>query len=116
MTTEQPRTCHVHGIEVAYQQFCPSCMADFETRRNADEMTGDERAAEMEVWYGPLEVPFDKLHQRFEELLGRPVFTHEMGLNKDGLIREARDRQPPTMQEIVELIPEEKRIVVVIDD
>lgn len=116
METGQPRNCHIHGIEVAYQHSCPRCLADFETRPNADAMTGDERAMELEAWYGILEIPFDKMHQRFEELLGRPVWTHEMGLNKDGLVSEARDRQHPSMDAIIELIPEEKRMIVVMDD
>lgn len=35
-------------------------------------------------------VPFDKFHEALEFLLGRPVWTHEMGLNYKGLVEEAR--------------------------
>ena len=34
-------------------------------------------------------VPFDKFHEALDFLLGRPVWTHEMGLNYEGLKAEA---------------------------
>lgn len=34
-------------------------------------------------------VPFDKFHEALEFLLGHPVWTHEMGLNYEGLKAEA---------------------------
>ena len=34
-------------------------------------------------------VPFDKFHEALEFLLGRPVWTHEMGLNYEGHKAEA---------------------------
>lgn len=34
-------------------------------------------------------VPFDKFHESIEFLLGRPVWTHELGLNWEGLKAEA---------------------------
>lgn len=34
-------------------------------------------------------VPFDKFHESVEFLLGRPVWTHEFGLNWEGLKAEA---------------------------
>ncbi len=36
-----------------------------------------------------LMVKFDKFHEGVEKLLGRPVYTHEFGLNYDGLKEEA---------------------------
>ena len=58
--------------------------------------------------------PFQVFHKAIEEALGRPVWTHEFGLNYDGLVAEfLGERTAPTMQEIIELIPEHKRIVIV---
>lgn len=37
-----------------------------------------------------LMVDFGKFHEGLEKLVGRPVFTHEMGLNPEGLKEEAR--------------------------
>jgi hypothetical protein len=58
-------------------------------------------------------LPFDVLHKAVQEALGRPVFTHEFGLNFDGICQELLgERDAPTLEEIINLIPEEKRIII----
>ena len=58
---------------------------------------------------------FGDFHLAVEKALGRPVFTHEFGLNLDGLQKEFLGEQPmPTFQQILDMIPEAKRIVVVL--
>lgn len=107
----KPRDCSRCGTHC--ETWCPGCLAAFDYRQNVESMTGDERAAELEGWVGILEIPFDLMHQRFEELVGRPVYTHELGLNWEGLVEEARNpRNRPTVEQIINLIPEEKRIVI----
>ena len=60
-------------------------------------------------------MPFSVFHEAIEKALDRPVFTHEFGLNHEGLKRELLGDSPtPTMEEIMALIPEDKRIVFVI--
>ena len=60
-----------------------------------------------------LTMPFARFHEALEASLGRPVFTHELGLNADGIYAELiGEKEPPTFADILELIPEEKRIVV----
>ena len=60
-------------------------------------------------------MPFDVFHESIEKALGRPVFTHEFGLNRKGLMKELLgEKEPPTFEEIIGLIPEEKRILVFI--
>ena len=55
---------------------------------------------------------FSVYHAALEEVLGRPVWTHEMA-NWEALQQEYLGmRPPPTMQEIVDLIPPEKRLVI----
>jgi hypothetical protein len=83
------RTCSRCGTETSEE--CPSCLAWFETRPDPATMTPDERVAEMKSWK-TVEISFDKIHQRIQELVGRPVWTHEIGLNWWGLIEEARNR------------------------
>jgi hypothetical protein len=57
-------------------------------------------------------LPFDVLHEAVEKALGRPVFTHEFGLNYDGIIQELLgERDAPTLEQIIEMIPEGKRII-----
>lgn len=58
-------------------------------------------------------MPFDIFHAAIEKALGRPVWTHEFGLNHDGLKKELLGEKPmPTMQQILELIPADKRLVI----
>jgi hypothetical protein len=61
-------------------------------------------------------MPFSVFHEAIEKALDRPVFTHEFGLNRDGLKKELMGKSPaPTLEEIMNLIPAEKRMVVVVD-
>lgn len=57
--------------------------------------------------------PFDVFHEAVEKALNRPVFTHEFGLNLDGLKKEFLGiGKPPTLEEIIEILPKEKRILI----
>ena len=70
--------------------------------------------AEFQMSTAELCMPFGRFHKAMEEALGRPVFTHEFGLNYDGLLAELMGERPaPTLQQVLELIPEDKRIVIV---
>lgn len=86
-------TCSEHGSPLP--PACPDCVAIM--RRPVESMTGDERAAEMERWSNNvLTVEFPFLHQRIEELVGRPVLTHEMGSRLwPNLVDEARTGMHP---------------------
>lgn len=107
--------CDKHNGQKGLTSYCPDCMEAFANRRDANTMTGDERAAEFRWWGEILTIPFSDLHQRIEELVGRNVWTHEMAGQAavDRLIEESRTRQHPTPQEIFDQIPPEKRIIVV---
>lgn len=76
-------------------------------------MTFEERA-KFQLFEPLLCMPFDIFHEAVEKALGRPVWTHEFGLNMDGLRREIMKEAPaPTMSEIIDMIPVDKRIIVV---
>jgi hypothetical protein len=69
--------------------------------------------AEFQLFTAELSCPFDVFHEAVEKSLGRPVFTHEFGLNYDGICREfLGEKEAPTMNEILHMIPQEKLIVV----
>lgn len=71
--------------------------------------------AKFQLFTSELCCPFAVFHEAIEKSLGRPVFTHEFGLNYDGIMQEfLGERDAPTLEEIISLIPEEKRIVCVI--
>ncbi len=59
-------------------------------------------------------MPWSYFHEKVEAVLGRPVYTHEFGLNRNGLILEARKIiSPPSFQEIIDMIPKDKQVIIV---
>ena len=109
-----PKTyiCPTHQSTNQMGHACPQCLSDFAVRRPADEMTPDERMAEMQGLRGTLTMPFSNVHERIEELVGRSVWTHEIGMDFGELVREAGHRLALTMDEIINLIPPEKRVII----
>ena len=49
-----------------------------------EKMTSQERAV-FQMAQDKLCMPFGEFHKAVEEALGRPVWTHEFGLNRDGI-------------------------------
>lgn len=69
--------------------------------------------AEFQLFTAELSCPFDVFQEAVEKSLGRPVFAHEFGLNYGGICKEfLGEKKPPTMNEILHMIPQEKLIVV----
>ena len=56
-------------------------------------------------------MPFDVFQEAVEKTLGRPVFTHEFAYSgiKDELLG---NKVVPTFDEIVNLIPTDKKVIV----
>lgn len=74
----------------------------------------DRQIAEFQMEQSKLCVPFDVFHRAIEKALGRPVFTHEFVFNYEELRKELYgEKEPPTFEEIIRLIPEEKRILII---
>lgn len=68
---------------------------------------------DLQLFTVELVMPFDRFHEAVEECLGRGVYTHEFGLDYDGIVAEyLGEKSPPTLNEIINLIPAEKRVVV----
>jgi len=60
-------------------------------------------------------VPFSVFHAAIEKVLDRPVYTHEFGLNYDGIVAEYLGKVPkPSFEDIINMIPEDKLIVVTV--
>jgi hypothetical protein len=78
-----------------------------------EDMSHEERAR-FQMNEERLCMPFDVFHEAVEKTLGRPVFTHEFAF--PSLKEELLNGGPtPTFKQILELIPEEKRLVIVAD-
>ena len=60
-------------------------------------------------------MPFPVFHEAVEKVLNRPVWTHEFASQND-LIKEWLGEKPkPTMDDIINLIPKEKQVLIVIE-
>jgi hypothetical protein len=69
--------------------------------------------AEFQINQKCLCMPFSKFHEAVEKTLDRPVFTHEFGMNYDGIKAEIMDgKEAPSFEEIIGLIPKGKLILV----
>jgi hypothetical protein len=72
-----------------------------------------KQVVKFQLFTNELCMPFDQFHKAIETELGRPVFTHEFGPGRDNLALEfLGERDAPSLDEILDLIPEEKRIVI----
>jgi hypothetical protein len=70
------------------------------------------QVAEFQLNEERLCMPFGEFHRCVEEALGRPVWTHEFAQPKMLIAELMGERKPPTLADIIELIPAEKRIVI----
>ena len=80
------------------------------------ELTHRQRA-ELQLAVEILCMPFPVFHEAIESALGRTVYTHEMAghENWDRLKAElAGDAEPPTMDDILGLLPRDKPILTII--
>lgn len=70
-----------------------------------------EEITEFQLFQNLLCMPFGVFHEAIEKTLKRPVFTHEFAhanlLEKEFL----GEKSAPTFEEIINLIPVEKRII-----
>lgn len=73
----------------------------------------DEQIVRLQLFQERMCVDFNRFHEAITNVLGRPVFTHEFGLNYEGIVMEyLGEKEPPTLDEIINLVPEDKRIVI----
>lgn len=114
-------TCNRHLLTLPREncEGCPTCLDELEYATDPEAMTGYERAAEIERWAEQLTVPFDVLHRRIEALVGRPVWTHELGsVGLERLMAEARMFGPargnvPTPEHLADAMPDGTQVIVV---
>lgn len=78
----------------------------------------ERKRAELQINQDLLCMPFDIFHSAIEKTIGRSIFTHEFGSKGCvGLKKELFEgKAPPTFIEIMDLIPEDKRHMIVIKE
>ena len=71
-----------------------------------------EQVVRFQLFQRKLCMTFSHFHKCMEDVLGRPVFTHEFAY-RDELVKEYLGaKETPTFEDIINLIPEEKRMVI----
>ena len=84
------------------------------SKKEACKYLSFRKRAELQMTQDRLCMPFDVFHEAIEKTLGRPVYTHEFGLNVDGLKNELfNGAEPPSFEDIMNLIPKNKRVILV---
>lgn len=72
-----------------------------------------EEICDVQLFTKELCMDFGDFHGAIEKALGRPVYTHEFGLDYDGIVAEyLGDRAAPTIEQIIGLLPADKTIVI----
>ncbi len=73
----------------------------------------DEQIVRLQLFQKRLCVPFSRFQEAMTKVLGRSIWTHEFTTsNHDNLVQEYLGTKPaPSFEEIVNLIPEEKRVI-----
>jgi hypothetical protein len=70
-----------------------------------------DEVARFQLFQSKLCVPFSLFHQAIEHALDRPVWTHEFADQGSLQAEYIGENDPPTFEEIIEMIPEEKRLI-----
>lgn len=72
----------------------------------------DEEIVRFQLYQKKLCMDFHRFHLAVGKVLGREVYTHEFA-NWDAIVAEYEgERTAPTFEEIINMIPEEKRILI----
>lgn len=72
----------------------------------------DDEIVRFQLYQKRLAVEFRRFHEAVEAVLGRPVWTHEFADWKCLQAKYEGERDAPTMDEIIDMIPVEKRILI----
>jgi len=100
------------------EEFTEKQAKEFHNNKSYESMSFRERA-EFQINQPFLCMPFDIFHEAVEKTIGRPVWTHEFGMNSEGIRSEIMEgKAPPVFQEILDQIPfpKEKQIILVTPD
>ena len=73
-----------------------------------------EKIVRFQLFQDRLCMPFGKFHEAMTKVLGREIWTHEFTSSncKNLILEYLGEKEPPTFDEIINLIPEEKRIII----
>ncbi len=71
-----------------------------------------EQVVRFQMFQQRLCMDFSHFHKCVGDVLGRPVFTHEFAF-RDNMVREyLGEKEAPSFDDIINLIPKEKRLII----
>lgn len=76
----------------------------------------DEEIVKFQLFQERLAMDFGRFHEAAEKVFGRSVWTYEFGFVEKLQEEYLGMRPKPTFDEIMELIPEDKRIILYMED
>lgn len=85
------------------------------SKSNVWEDWDDEQIVRFQLFQEMLCVEFNRFHEAITKVLNRPVYTHEFAFVDELKKEYLGEKEPPTFEEILNLIPAEKRIVISLD-
>jgi hypothetical protein len=71
-----------------------------------------EQIVRFQLFQDKLCMNFSRFNEAIEKVLNRPVYTHEFAYPEELKKEFLGEKEPPTMQDIIELIPAEKTIII----
>lgn len=75
-----------------------------------------EQIVKFQLFQDKLCMPFNIFHSAVEKTLQRPVYTHEFAYVENLRKEFLGEVKPPTFEEIVDLIPKDKQILLIVGD
>jgi len=71
-----------------------------------------EQVVRFQLFQKLLCMDFSHFHRCIQEVLGRQVYTHEFAFRDELLKEYLGAKETPTFEDIINLIPEEKRLII----
>jgi len=76
------------------------------------ETWNDEQIVRFQLFQDMLCMPFSRFHEAISKVLDRDVYTHEFAYHEKLKLEYLGVKAAPTLDEIINLIPEDKRIII----
>lgn len=76
------------------------------------EMLTSDEIVKFQLFEPKLCMPFNVFHEAIEKVLDRPVYTHEFAFIDELKKEYLKEIPTPTLEQIINLIPEEKRLII----
>lgn len=108
------RKCHIHADVVT--DACPKCVEWWAGLPDVATMTPEQRCEELRAMPDILEVDFDIMWKRIDELVGRGTYTHEVILTDQLCAEILGEGQIDPVDSVAALMDGKPVFVIAVDD